>query len=204
MHDRTAELNCIQGDCIFDEAQRGAASLELAWEKATKKWFSLLKKSVQGGLFGFLPEVVSLDWILKKIYSSESEWPKSLSQEERKLLRLIRAVSAYHPLHELGHASKPLGKEPDQEVVERVLEKYIQSFQQEVALPMWSAYEDETARRTDPIAHLCEQVYEGPCSQSEASSMFQGELERGWKSNKLEWSPATYEVFPKFISWISA
>jgi len=198
-------LSCARfGDCIFDEVQKGAAQLEEVWSDLAKPWRILAVKAVKGKLFGFFPQISSPGWLLHVVFHKEL-WPHGLSKDEVELLHLVKAVSAYHPSHATQQSGDPGPLEKsDADATLLALRNYAALFRREIALPMWESFQKIAQKAGVGISPLCQTKYGENCSQEDAEDIFTGDLQRGWKLNTLEWSPATYHVFPLFIRWATS
>ena len=196
----------IYGDCIFDVVQEGASDLEAQWKKLAKPWKTLLDKSVRGRFFGFGAPLLDRNWLMYVLFQPTRSWPKGLSLDEVEVLELARTAASYHPLYEqgLGRAETQAQEPGSDEATLKAMKQFASLFRRKVALPMWKAYNNTSDKMGRKIIPLCESNYEEPCSLPEAREMFQGDLERGLKVKSLNVSPTTYQVLPKFLSWISA
>lgn len=189
------------GDCLFDAGQEYVQKLEDRWKDLSRPWRGLLARSL-GGFLGFGQEI-DTETLHALLFRSERHWPEGLTKSEKQVLRLARAVSAYHPGPDGLHPPRPV-QMVGEDVALRALRRYAKLFEKTIALPMWTAYEDVRAQAGDGLQGLCEQAYAEPCSAAEAASMWAGDLERGLTFSTIEASPATYTVLPRFLQWVSA
>tara|TARA_R110000824_G_scaffold36257_2_gene112841 strand:+ start:157 stop:804 length:648 start_codon:yes stop_codon:yes gene_type:complete len=208
--DQHAMACAIHGDCLFDEGQKYVKKLEEKWKLLARPWNQLLDKAVKSGFLGFGGPMVDRKWLSFVLFQPERMWPSGLSAQEIKILRLAKAASAYFPLHaqgvapNMGSASTAPSQVEEEAKTLKSMQQYAKLVKKQVAFPMWKAYQTVSMQAGRGLRGLCESTYGEPCSIQEASAMFQGDMERGLKAKTLSASPATYEVLPMFLGWISA
>jgi hypothetical protein len=199
------------GDIIFDIVQEGAQDLQSKWQADARDWNDLIDRAVQGSLLDRLfRDPLDRDWLSQTLFKPTRQWPSGLTNAEVQILELVRAASALHPLHAQGvKVDKLLNPDdPDYGLQEAALVKAMKKYSglvyKNITIPMWKSYDAAAKNAARKIAPMCEEVYGETCSQDEAVLMFKGDLQRGWKMKTLKMDPSMYQVFPKFLSWISA
>jgi hypothetical protein len=214
----------VQGDDIFDQAQLGAKSIDMAWKAKAREWKNLMGRAVKDwvrrywsdeadvlpGAHPKLPGTpVSMTWLYWVLFQGPSNWPSGLGPEEKALLKLAVASAKYAPLYLQGVkidrkwdiTIDPRDQFSDSQTA-RAMKKYAAIFKKEVAEPMFKAYRQEAIDKSAIIQRLCAELYKEPCGRQEAADMFFGDMERGWKAKTLDVSPAMYRVFPAYVAWL--
>jgi len=198
-HSEHALACAIYGDCIFEEVQEGVKLLEAAWKKDLQKYPQVIVQSTKGRGWFFPRQVVTSDWLRFMLFQPGRLWPVRLKGKQREMLQLMKAASGLAPrVH-----STPNGELYSEEQTLQAMEQLADTFQKQVAAPMWQSYERVSRTMGQKLLPLCEDRY-GSCTREEAVGIFQGDLERGLRMNTLEVSPQMLQVLPKFLEWISA
>lgn len=193
------------GDAIFEITKIGANRLENSWVNLAKPWDRLFDKAVQTGFMGWGAPIVDRRWLSYTFFGTEKYWPKGLTKKEKSLLRLAKAVSAYHPRDKGGWTvSQGIeGAEPEEATL-AAMKSYAEKFEAVIASPMWTVFDDIGDGMAPLIMNACGEVYSEPCTTEESRGMFYGDLQRAWKFETLKWSHITYKVFGLFVDYTSA
>lgn len=199
----------VYGDCIYDEVQDGAKTLEGRWKKSTQKWDGLIDKAVKTGFMGWGSHLVDRKWLSWMLFH-ENQWPSELTQKERNLLRLMVATTGFNRLYSQGvkvDRSKGITTDPERaeahEQTVTAMKKLAELYRREIAIPMWKQYHAVTATYGGKIQPLCDERYGESCSESDAKDIFKGDLRRGWKAKTLDVGPPMYRALPHFFAFIA-
>lgn len=195
----------LYGDCIYDVVQEGAQALQSRWESDAKSWDSLLDEAVKSGILGW-GRLVSRDW-LSAVMFRPREWPKGLTEEEKKILRLAAGVSGFNRRYNQGPAparDPDLGSKEGEAQTLEALKRYTDLFKKRVAIPMYRSYDEVSNTYGRRIQPLCEENYQERCSVQESIDIFKGDLRRGHKVKTLDVKGATYLALSRFWDWIAA
>ena len=198
----------IMGDPVFKIAEKASLQLEQKWKPLARSWSPLIDKSVKSGLFGWGGDIVDRRWLAKKLFGLPKFWPKGLTEKEKAILKVMRAMVPYHPAHEQGifvDSRSGITQEPEriesEEATLKAMRAYAKNYEKKVLLPMWDALDEVLENFASAAEEACNQVYKTPCDFKSAKRMLYGDLLRGWRLETLPFTTTSYRTFGAFLEY---
>lgn len=120
------------------------------------------------------------EWLHYQLYN-EKLWPKTLTDDERKKLRILKSLRQLSGQHT---RYQPEGVAPSPQEFEEALE--MMSIDMEAVLRrMFRSFNAMLYKEGTKVEPLCEEIYGEPCEKGEGALLIVGDIEKMWKMDRL-------------------